>query len=102
MVADVTRHGAKKVGSKITSKITVISVLSEIPINVEEITNKTTSHTHAKCKKRKSFFLRGNRGDFGNFSNLCTTYSYKDIENVLSLILRGSNFSNFGNFGDQN
>ena len=27
MVADVTRHGAKKVESKITSKITVISML---------------------------------------------------------------------------
>ena len=44
-VADVTSHGEKKrMGRQITSKFTVISVISETSINVEAITNKTTSH----------------------------------------------------------
>ena len=54
-VADVTSHGEKKMGRQITSKFTVISVLSVNSLNSEENhVQNNKSHGPSVTKNRKS------------------------------------------------
>ena len=70
-VADVTSHGEKKMGRQITSKFTVITVLSVNSLNSEENHVQNTK-SHGPSAKSEESFLSGNFCNCGNLRNLCT------------------------------